>query len=73
MQRMEFDINALIEAAGGAGELARRMGFTKETGRLRVAQWKSRQAIPPMVRQAYRAFFKRLLARHARRKVQETT
>ena len=57
------EVKALIEAAGGPTELARRMGFDKHTGRQRVAMWKMSGRIPEMVVKAYRPMFKRIMAR----------
>ena len=63
---MEFttraEIDALIEAAGGPTELARRMGFDRRNGRQRVSNWRH-TGIPEMVVKAYKPFFKRLLAK----------
>lgn len=67
---MEFqtpdEVRALIEAAGGQSELARRMGFDKMTGRQRVQAWKSAGKVPPMVVRAYKPMFKRIMARAAK-------
>jgi hypothetical protein len=60
------EVKALIDAAGGPTELARRMGFAKETGRQRVAMWKMAGRIPPMVVRAYRPFFRRIMSRAAK-------
>ena len=57
------EVKALIDAAGGPTELARRMGFAKATGRQRVAMWKMAGKIPAMVVRAYRPFFKRIIAK----------
>ena len=64
---MNFDtpdeVKALIEAAGGPADLARRMGFDKHTGRQRVSMWKMAGRVPEMVVKAYRPLFKRIMAR----------
>ena len=59
------EVKALIEAAGGPSELARRMGFDKQSGRQRVANWKMNGKIPPMVVRAYLPMFKRIIRRAA--------
>jgi hypothetical protein len=56
------EVDALIDAAGGPTELARRMGFDKRSGRQRVSNWRE-AGIPPMVVKAYKPFFKRLMAK----------
>jgi hypothetical protein len=57
------EVKALIEAAGGPTELARRMGFDKQSGRQRVANWRMNGRIPPMVVMAYEALFKKIMRR----------
>ena len=57
------EVKALIEAAGGPTELARRMGFDKHTGRQRVGMWKMNGKIPPMVVRAFKPFFRRIKAK----------
>ena len=56
-------VEALVDAAGGSAELARRMGFDKNSGRQRVNNWRSSGKIPEMVVKAYMPFFKRIMAR----------
>ena len=57
------EVDALIDAAGGPSELARKMGFDKHGGRGRVSNWRSSGAIPPMVAKAYARLFKTILKR----------
>jgi hypothetical protein len=63
---MEFktrqEVDALIDAAGGPTELARRLGFDKHTGRQRCSNWRA-SGIPPMVVRAYMPLFKRIMSR----------
>jgi len=59
------EVAALIAAAGGQTELARRLGFDKNTGRQRVNAWKSNGKVPPMVVRAYKPMFKRIMTRAA--------
>lgn len=58
-------VEALIEAAGGPSELARRMKFSPKSGRQRVGNWRSKGAIPPMVARAYAGLFRRILEKQA--------
>jgi len=60
------EVTALIEAAGGPSELARRMGFDKHSGRQRVFNWKASGKIPAMVTKAYAPLFKRIMSRAAK-------
>ena len=57
------EVLALVKAAGGPSELARRMGFDKRVGRQRVGNWQASGAIPPMVAKAYARLFKTILKR----------
>ena len=57
------EVRALVKAAGGPSELARRMGFDKRGGRQRVGNWQAAGRIPEMTVKAYGVLFKRILKR----------
>jgi hypothetical protein len=56
-----MDIHQLIAAAGGIGPLASRLRMNYQ----RVAKWRQRNAIPPLVQRAYKTEMRRILANPA--------
>lgn len=58
-------VKTLIDAAGGPSALATMMGFDREGGRQRVANWTANGRIPVMVVRAYRPLFRKIMRKAA--------